>query len=193
MKQQKKNNLILIGFMGCGKTSVGIKLSYRLKQTFLDTDKQIERKAGKSISEIFAQDGEDAFRQMETDFLRELLIKNDTGFQIFSTGGGTPVREENRELLKQLGTVIYLKASPAVIYERLKGDTTRPLLQTEDPKARIAELMAAREEAYALTADVVLTVDDKSPEEIVEKLQEIVRINKAEARRGEPNNEASCN
>ena len=75
MKQQKKKNLILIGFMGCGKTSVGIKLSYRLKQTFLDTDKQIERKAGKSISEIFAQDGEDAFRQMETDFLRELLIK----------------------------------------------------------------------------------------------------------------------
>lgn len=187
MEQQKKKNLILIGFMGCGKTSVGIKLSYRLQQTFLDTDKQIERKTGKSISEIFAGQGEAAFRQMETEYLRELLTKNDTEKQIFSVGGGTPVREENGELLKRLGTVVYLKAAPAVIYDRLKGDTTRPLLQTENPKARIEELMAAREEAYLSAADMVLTVDDKSPEEIVEELVKMIR------EKGESGNEGSCN
>ena len=177
MEEQKKKNLILIGFMGCGKTSVGIKLSYRLQKTFLDTDKQIERKAGKSISEIFAQDGEAAFRQMETDYLGELLEKTDAAGQILSVGGGTPVREENRKLLKRLGMVIYLKASPEVIYERLKGDTTRPLLQTNDPMERITELMVAREAAYEAAADFVLLVDGKSLEEIVDEIQKIVKAN----------------
>lgn len=172
--EQKKNNIVLIGFMGCGKTSVGIKLSYRLKITFLDTDKQIERKQGRSISEIFASDGEAAFRQMETDCIKELIEDNTSSMQIFSTGGGTPVREENRELLKKLGTVIYLKVSPDVVYERLKGDTTRPLLQTENPKARIEELLGARKEAYESAADVIVEVDDKSLEEIVDEIEALV-------------------
>ena len=146
--EQKKDNIILIGFMGCGKTSVGIKLSYRLKQTFLDTDKQIEKKQGRSIREIFASDGEAAFRQMETECIKELLAGTGNSKQIFSTGGGTPVKEENRELLKRLGTVVYLKVSPEVVYERLKGDTSRPLLQTDNPKGRIEELLGSRKEAY---------------------------------------------
>jgi len=171
----KQNNIILIGFMGCGKTSVGIKLSYRLKHTFLDTDKQIERKHGKSISEIFAVDGENAFRQMETDFLKELLRKTGSSIQIFSTGGGTPIKEENRELLKQLGTVIYLKVSPDVVYERLKEDTTRPLLQTQNPKARIEELLFAREDAYEAAADIIIEVDSKSLEDIVEEIATLVK------------------
>ena len=172
--KQKKNNIVLIGFMGSGKTSVGIKLSYRLKITFLDTDKQIERKQGRSISEIFASDGEDVFRQMETDCIRELIEDNTNIMQIFSTGGGTPVREENRELLKRLGTVIYLKVSPEVVYERLKDDTTRPLLQTENPKARIEELLAARKEAYESAADMIIEVDEKSLEEIVDEIEAVV-------------------
>lgn len=172
--KQKKNNIVLIGFMGSGKTSVGIKLSYRLKITFLDTDKQIERKQGRSISEIFASDGEDIFRQMETDCIRELIEDNANIMQIFSTGGGTPVREENRELLKRLGTVIYLKVSPEVVYERLKDDTTRPLLQTENPKARIEELLAARKEAYESAADMIIEVDEKSLEEIVDEIEAVV-------------------
>lgn len=172
--EQKKNNIILIGFMGCGKTSVGIKLSYRLKHTFLDTDKQIERKRGRSISEIFATDGEAAFRQMETDCLKELIADEGSSMQIFSVGGGTPVKEENRGLLKQLGTVIYLKVSPDVVYERLKEDTTRPLLQTENPKARIEELLSARKDAYEGAADVIIEVDEKSLEEIVEEIATLV-------------------
>lgn len=172
--EQKKKNIILIGFMGCGKTSVGIKLSYRLKRTFLDTDKQIERRQGRSISEIFATDGEPAFRQMETDCLKELIADDGSSMQIFSTGGGTPVKEENRRLLKQLGLVIYLKVSPDVVYERLKTDTTRPLLQTENPRARIEELLMARKDAYESAADVIIEVDDKSLEEIVGEIADLV-------------------
>jgi len=172
--EQKKDNIILIGFMGCGKTSVGIKLSYRLKQTFLDTDKQIERKQGRSISEIFASDGEPAFRQMETECIKELIADSGSSRQIFSTGGGTPVKEENRELLKKLGMVVYLKVSPDVVYERLKGDTTRPLLQTDNPKARIEELLGLRKEAYESAADVIIEVDNKSLEEVVEEIAALV-------------------
>lgn len=172
MEQRKRRNLILIGFMGCGKTSVGILLSYRLRRTFLDTDKRIEKMQGRTISTIFAQEGEAAFRQMETDCLKSLL--SETEGQIFSTGGGTPVREENRTLLRQLGTVVYLKVSPDTVYERLKEDTKRPLLQTENPKVRIEELLTARQSYYEAAADVILEADDKSLGEVVEELAQLV-------------------
>ena len=171
---EQKKNIVLIGFMGCGKTSVGIRLSYRLRRTFLDTDKHIERKQGRSISDIFATDGESVFRQMETDCIKELIETAGSSPQIYSTGGGTPIKEENRELLKMLGTVIYLKVSPEVVYERLKNDTTRPLLQTENPKARIEELLAARKESYESAADVIIEVDNKGFEEIMEEIAAIV-------------------
>lgn len=172
MEQRKRKNLILIGFMGCGKTSVGILLSYRLRRTFLDTDKQIEKLQGRTISTIFEQEGEAAFRQMETDYLKSLL--SETEGQIFSTGGGTPVREENRVLLRQLGTVVYLKASPDTVYERIKEDKKRPLLQTENPKERIRELLTERQSYYEDAADVILEVGDKSLEEVVEELAQLV-------------------
>lgn len=165
---KKAEQVILIGFMGSGKSSIGIKLSYRLKRTLLDTDKQIERKQGKSISEIFAQDGETAFRQMETAYLQELLSTGEQ--QIISTGGGTPLREENRALLKQLGVVFYLQVSPETVYERLKGDTTRPLLRTKNPMERITELLESRKALYEAAADYVISVDGKSLEDIVEEI-----------------------
>lgn len=160
-----KDNIILTGFMGCGKTSVGIRLSYALRRTMIDTDKWIEKKQKLTVSEIFARDGEEAFRKMETDCLRELLKVAD--MQIISVGGGLPVREENRELLSQLGKVFYLKASPETIYERLKTDTTRPLLQVEDPLAEIRRLSQARENAYVSGADVTIDVSEKSFDEII--------------------------
>ncbi len=163
-----KNNIILTGFMGCGKSSVGIRLSYQMKRTLIDTDKWIERKQGLSVSEIFERDGEEAFRQMETACLKELLDSADN--QIISVGGGLPVREENRPLLRQLGRVVYLKASPETVYERLKEDTTRPLLQVEDPLERIRTLMNARQEAYTGCADVVIDVSDKSFDEIIAQI-----------------------
>lgn len=166
MKQEK--NLILTGFMGSGKTSIGLKLSYRLRMAVEDTDKLIERREGCSISEIFAQRGEEYFRQQETALLTELLEQKYS--RIYSVGGGTPVRAENRELLKKLGTVIYLRIRPETVYERLKGDTTRPLLQCEDPLGRVRELMESRREAYETGADIIVDVDELSVEEILERI-----------------------
>lgn len=168
------NNIILIGFMGCGKSTVGIRLSYRLRRIVEDTDKLIEKKTGKSISDIFKEEGEPCFRQMETECLKELLNAKDE--KIYATGGGLPMRRENHALLKQLGCVLYLRISPQRAYERLKNDTSRPLLQCEDPLERIRSLLAQRAPVYEEAADLVVDVDGKDMEqiiaEIVQKLKE---------------------
>lgn len=166
-------NVILIGFMGCGKTTVGLRLSYRLRCTVIDTDKEIEREEKRSISDIFATNGEPYFRNLETACLRKLM--DSTANQIISVGGGLPLREENRRLLQELGQVFYLRAEGETIYERLKGDTTRPLLQGEDPLTRIRTLLRERDTYYRETADVVITVDDKSFEEILNEIEENVK------------------
>lgn len=166
------NNIILIGFMGSGKTTVGIKLSYHMRRVLIDTDKEIEKQQEREISEIFAKEGEAYFRKLETELLKEMIGSEHE--RIISTGGGLPVREENRPLLKKLGTVVYLKPSPETVYERLKGDTKRPLLQCADPLTRIRELMAEREEAYADAADMTVNVDNKTFEEIIEEIEEAI-------------------
>ena len=129
--RDRNNNIILTGFMGSGKTTAGIRLSYRLRLPLLDTDKWIEKEEGRTISEIFALQGEETFRKMETSALRTLLELE--GEQIISTGGGLPMQEENRELLKKLGTVVFLRIKPETVYDRLKGDNTRPLLKKAGP------------------------------------------------------------
>lgn len=165
-----KDNIILTGFMGCGKTSVGIRLSYALRRTLIDTDKWIEKKQGKTVSEIFAGEGEEAFRRMESECIRELIGTADG--QIISTGGGLPVREENRRLLGELGRVYYLKVTPECVYERLRGDTTRPLLQGENPREKIRELLESREAFYQEGADVTIEVSGKSFEDIITEIVE---------------------
>lgn len=168
MREESRGNVVLIGFMGCGKSTMGIRLSYRLQYILEDTDKLIETKAGMTISEIFAREGEEAFRQMETQLLQQLVEKK--GRRVYSVGGGTPVRAVNRPLLKKLGTVVYLRTRPETVYERLKNDTTRPLLQGEDPLGKIRSLMAERESAYAETADVILDVDEMTTDQVVESI-----------------------
>lgn len=163
-------NLVLIGFMGSGKTSLGVRLSYRLKITVEDTDKLIERREGRSISEIFASEGEAYFRQKETELLKDLCDRKQS-VRIYSAGGGTPMNPENRKLLKRLGTVVWLRVRPETVYERLKGDTTRPLLQCEDPLARIRELVEGRREAYASCSDIAVDVDGLDMEEIMRKIE----------------------
>lgn len=165
-------NLILIGFMGSGKTTIGRKLSYRLRMPVEDTDKLIERREGRSIREIFDIEGEEYFRRQETALLRDLLERSHG--RIFSVGGGTPVRPENRRLLKRLGTVVYLRVRPETVYERLRNDTERPLLQCEDPLGRIRELLEERRECYESCADLVIDGDELGTEEMVEKLAEEV-------------------
>ena len=165
----KNRNIVLIGFMGSGKSTVGIRLSYYMRRTVMDTDKLIEKKQGRKISDIFACEGEEYFRQLETQMLKEL--KDKLQYHIISVGGGTPVREENRALLKQLGTVVYLRVRPETVYERLKNDTTRPLLQCENPLERIEQLLAQRSAAYESCADVILDVDHMSMEEILKTIE----------------------
>lgn len=164
-KIQAEENIVLIGFMGCGKTTMGTKLSYRLRRTMEDTDKLIEKRQGKSVSDIFAQNGEGYFRDLETMLLEE-LTKSFHG-KILSVGGGTPVRQKNRELLKKIGMVVYLRIQPETVYNRLKGDTTRPLLQTEDPMKRIIDLMGQRSALYEEAADLIIDVDEKESEQIL--------------------------
>ncbi len=176
----KKKNIVLIGFMGSGKSTMGIRLSYRMRRSVVDTDKLIERRQGKAISEIFAGEGETYFRQLETELLGELVEK--LQYQIVSVGGGTPVREENRKLLKKLGTVFYLKASPESIYERVKHDKNRPLLQCENPLERIRSLMAEREAYYEECADFVVDTDTLS----VNELLEFIEANKSGRKKEKP-------
>lgn len=163
-------HVILIGFMGCGKSTIGIRLSYRLKRVVEDTDKRIEREQKKTISEIFAESGEASFRDMETDLLTRMC--DEKGFKIISTGGGLPLREENRKLLHKLGKVIYLRVRPETVYNRLKYDTTRPLLQGDNPLEKIQDLMGQRSSIYESAADVIIDVDEKSIEQILVEIVE---------------------
>ena len=161
-------NIILIGFMGCGKTTLGIKLSYRMRRPLLDTDKIIEKDEGRTISEIFDTDGETYFRDLETECLKKLI--KTTNNHIISVGGGLPIREENHALLKELGTVVYLRASALTIYERLKHDKTRPLLQGDDPQLKINTLMEKRAAIYEKAADIIIDVDDKDFDSILDEI-----------------------
>ena len=164
-------NVILIGFMGCGKSTVGLKLSYRLRKSVIDTDKEIERTEKRSISDIFQAEGEAYFRDKETECLKKLLKTSSN--QIISVGGGLPMREVNRQLLHQLGQVVYLRAKAETIYDRLKYDTTRPLLQGENPQEKIRSLMAQREQNYEEASDIIIDVDGKDFEQIISEIEKL--------------------
>ena len=167
-------NIILIGYMGSGKTTIGKNLAKQKKYKFVDTDEMIVEQQRRSINEIFVIVGEQAFRDMETAFLRQLIAEKKE-HMVISTGGGMPLRAENRQLLSHLGKVIYLKASPKTIYKRIKGDTTRPLLQCENPMKRIEEMIAEREPLYEQGATIVVDVNvlrqSEVTLEIIEKCQ----------------------
>lgn len=164
-----KDNIILIGFMGAGKTSIGNCYSQKQGRPMLDTDHLIEEKAGMEIWQIFATQGEDAFRVIETEVLKSLLAGTDRA--VISAGGGLPLRADNQELLKQLGTVIFLRAARDTVLERLAGDTSRPLLQGEDKAQKVDDLLAYRNPVYERVADVVIDVDGKTPQQIAGEIE----------------------
>jgi shikimate kinase len=167
-------NIVLIGFMGCGKSTVGRELQQRLGYPLVDMDQAIEEQAGKPITAIFADDGEPAFRDMETALLREL---NDPSAprRIISTGGGVVGREENRKLLKDLGYVVWLRAPTSVILERTTKNRSRPLLHTEDPAAKIEALMAERGPLYQETAHLKLDTAGLRCDEVATGILECAR------------------
>ena len=163
------SNIILEGFMGSGKTTVSEILSDKLDLELLDTDQAIEEAEGRSINEIFAADGEAAFRSMETDLVN-MVVSEHLNQMVVSLGGGLPLREENRQLLKKAGKIVYLRTRPETVYERLKGDDTRPLLKTEDPQKRIRELLEERGEKYETLADIIIDTDGKDASDIANEI-----------------------
>ncbi len=166
-------NIILIGFMGSGKSSIGKYISRTLKCSLVDSDSYIESKYSQTISSIFSQKGEEYFRQLETDTILELLSNNYHG--IVAVGGGLPMKEENRDLLHQLGYVVYLRATVDSLEKRLTGDTKRPLLQGGNLREKIESLFEKRESTYVEISDLIVDTDDKSFKKIFEEIQEGVK------------------
>jgi shikimate kinase len=159
-------NIALIGFMGTGKSSVGRLIAEQLHYSFIDTDELIEARAGKSISAIFAEDGEPAFRQREKEIVAELAARNRC---VVSTGGGLGANEQNLTSLKEHSLVVCLWASPEKIWERVRSQTHRPLLREADPLAKVRQLVAAREPFYK-QADVLLNTEVRSVKEVAQQV-----------------------
>lgn len=162
-------NLLLTGFMGTGKSTLGRVLAYRWHRPFLDTDEMIEKMTGKTIAAIFAEQGEPAFRQLERDLVEKHLPAAGT---VISCGGGLPVPEGMAELLRSRGVVVTLFASPQAILRRTRGRTHRPLLQGEDPEGAIRKLMAEREPAYLRCGTAVYS-DGRTVQQMVETIERI--------------------
>lgn len=167
--------IVLIGFMGSGKTTVGKALAKKLNGfELIDSDSEIEKNAGKSINDIFKDEGEKAFRDMESDYLNNLKISDCK--IILSTGGGMPCHNDNDKLIKNIGLSVYLKTSPEAIYERVKDDTSRPLLKTKDKIGKISMLLSEREEFYENAADTIIITDGKTAEEIADEIIGLIDI-----------------
>lgn len=163
-------NIVLIGFMGCGKTTLGKYISANKGYDFCDTDDLIEKNEGRTINEIFATEGEDYFRQLETDTIKNMIGK--VSDSVISVGGGLPVKEENRALLRELGFCVYLRTSREELIKRLKNNTSRPLLAGGEIEKKIDDLMAKRKDIYESTAELVLDTDGLSKWHIVNTIME---------------------
>ena len=165
MKRQEKRkpNIVLVGFMGTGKTSIGRRLSMQLRMRYVDTDDIIERDSGRRISDIFAEDGEPAFRELESEAVRK--VSNLYSY-VISTGGGVVLKESNMVELKRNGIVFCLNATAEEIYQRVRHQTHRPLLQTPDALTKIRTMLEERHPYYA-TADYMVETTGRSFGEIM--------------------------
>ncbi len=163
-------NLYLIGMMGAGKTTVGQFLAKQLSYGFVDTDNVIAQAAGKSINQLFAEEGEAAFRQLESDVLAQVCAYTKL---TIATGGGIVMRQENWSYLHH-GLVVWLDVPVELLYNRLAEDTTRPLLQHVDPKGKLRSLLKERTPLYS-QADLRITVNhEETPEQIANKVMDMI-------------------
>lgn len=165
------DNIVLIGFMGSGKTSVGLRLASARGCTFFDTDQMIEEKYQKTISQIFLEYGEEYFRLLETATLEQLSEKKEVF--VLSVGGGLPIRPENKEYLRKIGSVVYLSASKETLMKRLQSDQSRPLLKGGNLEEKIETLMKERKEIYERLANKVIKTDGMSFDKIIEQICEV--------------------
>jgi shikimate kinase len=163
--------LILTGFMGSGKSSVGHVLAERMSRPFIDLDAEIVAEAGCSINEIFSRDGEEAFRSLESRCLERVLLD---GVSVIATGGGVVIATGNRTLMRAVGIVINLVVSLPQVLQRLDGATDRPLFAGSDAPNRVKLLMDSREQFYA-EADIRIDTDGKSVEDVAAEILRFVK------------------
>ncbi|MEY2497627.1 MAG: shikimate kinase [Verrucomicrobiota bacterium] len=159
--------IVLIGFMGSGKTSTGRALARKTGWPRFDTDESVAARFGKDIAEIFAEFGEEKFRDAETEALRE---RTGATPSIIVTGGGIVLRPANVELLRQLGTIVHLEANEETLFQRVSRRTTRPLLQTGDPRGTLSKLLREREPIYRAAADFEVDTSRLTDQEVAETI-----------------------
>jgi shikimate kinase len=161
-------SVFLVGLMGAGKSSVGRNLAKRLHKPFYDTDHEIERSTGVRIPLIFDIEGESGFRARESRVLAEMVCRKDI---VLATGGGVVLSDDNRRLLIQNGTVVYLRAAPRDLWQRTCHDRNRPLLQTADPLGRLQQLFEERDPLYRQVAHVIMDTGSQSVGFLAHKLE----------------------
>ena len=169
-----RDNIVLIGMMGCGKTTVAKELAKLLPDyIYIDIDSEIEKSTQKKISEIFLRHGEPFFRMLETEKLRK-FCKN-LKKQIISAGGGAFENPENRNIMMENGIIVYLKTTPDEIFNRIKSETHRPLLRKDFSVEKISTIMKKREINYE-KADIIITTDKKTPQEIAKEIIGVLNV-----------------
>lgn len=163
---EPEQHLVLVGMMGAGKSTVGRVIAERLGRRLVDSDEQIELRAGRTVREIFADDGEPAFRALETDVLHDALAAAEP--TVIAAAGGVVLRPENRRLLRESGArVIWLSADPGVLLDRVANGMHRPQLD-QDPAGTLQRMWDEREPLYREVADAIVSVDGRSVHEVVE-------------------------
>jgi len=165
-------SVFLVGPMGVGKTTIGRQLARLLKYEFVDSDREIETRTGATIPWIFDVEGEEGFRQRELDMIDELTQRQSI---VLGTGGGAVIRAENRFNLRQRGIVVYLKADLEELLKRTAHDKNRPLLQTDDPRAKLASLIQQREPWYNEVADIVFDTQQKNAKAAATALYKLLK------------------
>jgi len=162
-------NIFLVGLMGAGKTSVGKVLARRFNKIFYDSDQEIERSTGVKIPLIFEIEGESGFRDRESRLLEELVRRRNI---VLATGGGAVLSAQNRRLLADHGTVVYLRAAVSDLWQRTRHDKNRPLLQTADPQGRLQELFEQRDPLYREIADIIIDTGNQGLGSLAHRIEQ---------------------
>lgn len=172
-KNRQVRNCALIGYRGTGKSSIAGKLAARLGWNWIDADEELERRAQQTIAEIFAKDGEAYFRKLEAALLAELVQKPDA---VLALGGGVVLLQQNRDVLREVGCVVWLQAQPETLLARIAGDpstaTRRPQLSTHGGRAEIEQLLAQRTPWYRECASLVMNTDGRDLDSVVDDIFE---------------------
>jgi 3-dehydroquinate synthase len=167
LAKRASGNIVLVGMMGAGKTTVGRLLARQLGKTFIDSDEEIQKRTGVKISHIFDVEGEEGFRQRESAVIQDLIKQDNI---VLATGGGAVLKPANREALQQNGVVIYLKSNLHDLWQRTRNDHTRPLLQTANPRAKLQELYEQRDPIYTAAADCIIHTGRQSVQILIARL-----------------------